>query len=449
MESVLVRMRGSVRKPLVDRRSPRFLIGRPLKTSCKTGAIALRLIAAALRDRFSDRARAKGDRWAAHFLPLHEPSPHERAVCGRRGRPVTPNTSCVKAKERSFPTLTFRRAMMLTPLPQHSEVARFLSLPTAYGDGSESVCFRQTRTSWIFLTERFAYKLKKPVQYEAEDYSTLELREKAFREELRLGQRLTPHVYRSVVGVKQPARGGFSLWGAGAVVDWVLEMRRLDERQSLARLIEAGEVRREMTERVAEQLTQFYANQPPISLKADDFLAMLNQRIETNYRQIVTHIGDATSLNAAHRAQVEFLSRMNRDFAQRVCDGRIVEAHGDLTPEHVFFDQSPAFIGCTTGPEDMRPTDVADDLATLAMECDRRGAPEFGAQLKDCYIQQSGDSFEDHLFVFYKCYRAHRRAASLLCCRSCSESADTSDDPAQYLRIASEYAETLSRDSST
>lgn len=335
--------------------------------------------------------------------------------------------------------------MMLTPLPHQSEIALFLSAPKAYWDGSDTVRLKHTPTSWVFLTDRFAYKLKKPVRCGSEDFSTLEYREKASREELRLGRRFAPRVYLSVVSVKRAVHGGLSLRGTGSVVDWILEMRRLDERQSLAWLLETGAVRREMIESLAAQLADFYANQPPISLKSENFIATLRERVEANYRQLLVSSADPTAFERAYRAQLDFLSHMGSGFARRVCDGRIVDAHGDLRPEHIYFDGSPALIGCITGTEKMRWSDVADDLALLAMECDRRGACDVGSQIKECYISQSGDSIEDRLFAFYKCYRAFGRAATLA---SWSDGDTTESDEAvramaQYLRVASEYANSL------
>jgi uncharacterized protein len=307
-----------------------------------------------------------------------------------------------------------RRAMMLTPISQHAEIAIFLSRPKSYHDGSATVRLRQTPTSWIFLTDHFAYKLKKPMRCGSEDFSTLELREKAFREELSLGRRFAPRVYLSVVSVKRANHGGLSLRGTGSVVDWLLEMRRLNERHSLAWYLETGEVRREMIERLAAQLTDFFTDQPPISLKADDFIATLRGRIEAHYRQLLVHNVDLTGLETTHRAQLEFVSQRAGDFSQRVCDGRIVEAHGDLRPDHIYLDEEPTFIGCITGNEVMRWSDVADDLALLAMECDRQGAAEVGNRIKECYIIQSGDVIDNDLFTFYKCYRAQGRAATLV-----------------------------------
>ena len=61
---------------------------------------------------------------------------------------------------------------------------------------------RQTHISWLFFTERFVYKVKKPVDFGFLDFTTLESRKLFCDEEVRLNRRLAPEVYLGVVEVK-------------------------------------------------------------------------------------------------------------------------------------------------------------------------------------------------------------------------------------------------------
>ena len=71
----------------------------------------------------------------------------------------------------------------------------FLRRPEAYAEKPRSVEVVETHMSWVFLTERHAYKLKKPVRYDSLDFSTPELRRRDCEAEVRLNRRLTiaPH----------------------------------------------------------------------------------------------------------------------------------------------------------------------------------------------------------------------------------------------------------------
>ena len=55
--------------------------------------------------------------------------------------------------------------------------------------------------SWVFLTGRHAYKVKKPVKLPFVDFGTLRLRRHYCREELRINRRLAPDLYLAVVPI--------------------------------------------------------------------------------------------------------------------------------------------------------------------------------------------------------------------------------------------------------
>jgi aminoglycoside phosphotransferase family enzyme len=54
-----------------------------------------------------------------------------------------------------------------------SKVA-FLRQPTSFQEPTYRVESIETHMSWVFLTDRHAYKLKKPVSYDFLDFSTID-----------------------------------------------------------------------------------------------------------------------------------------------------------------------------------------------------------------------------------------------------------------------------------
>jgi uncharacterized protein len=96
--------------------------------------------------------------------------------------------------------------------------------------------------SWVFLADDKVYKLKKPVCFPYLDFSTLAKREAACRAELRLNRRLASDVYLDLAPLRMSGCG-FSIGGEkGLVVDWLVLMRRLDERSMLEHAIVAGRI---------------------------------------------------------------------------------------------------------------------------------------------------------------------------------------------------------------
>ena len=53
---------------------------------------------------------------------------------------------------------------------------RALRDPASYPEAPRAIEARETHMSWVFLSERHVYKLKKPVRYDFLDFSTLEKR---------------------------------------------------------------------------------------------------------------------------------------------------------------------------------------------------------------------------------------------------------------------------------
>jgi hypothetical protein len=78
---------------------------------------------------------------------------------------------------------------------------RLAENPNAFADGSTAVELVETHISWVFLTDQYVYKVKKPVSFSFLDYSTSELRRQACCEEVRLNRRLAADVYLDVLPI--------------------------------------------------------------------------------------------------------------------------------------------------------------------------------------------------------------------------------------------------------
>jgi len=105
-----------------------------------------------------------------------------------------------------------------------------------------------------------------------------------------------------------------------------------------------------------------------------------------------------------------FLTARAAELDRRVTDGRIVEGHGDLRPEHVCLTEPPVVIDCLAFNREFRVLDGMDEVAYLSMECERLGHPGFGADLIAAYRDAARDEAPDELVHFYSAYRALVRA---------------------------------------
>lgn len=281
-----------------------------------------------------------------------------------------------------------------SPEPGIEAKLRFLGQADAYPGCRSRPEVVETHMSWVFLTERWAYKLKKPVRYDYLDFSTPEARRRDCEEEVRLNRRLAPSVYLGTLALTRDAAGRLALEGEGEPVDWLVKMRRLPRRRMLDQLIRRREVGEADIRRLALTLARFHRACPRAALGGAEYLERLAGKARDDLGQLALPAFGlpADLVERVAAAQRDLLRTGREDFAERARAGRIVEGHGDLRPEHVCLEAEPLVIDCLEFARDFRILDTADELAFLAMECERLGAAWIGPVLFEAYNRERGDA---------------------------------------------------------
>ncbi|MCC7272197.1 MAG: hypothetical protein IT561_05975 [Alphaproteobacteria bacterium] len=265
--------------------------------------------------------------------------------------------------------------------------------------------------SWVFLAGDRVFKLKKPVRFPYLDFSSLERRAAACRAEDRLNRRLAPDVYLGVLPLTlSPA--GLALGGAGTVVDWLVVMRRLDEDGTLERALLEGRLRPVDVDRIAVALAAFYRHARRVSSRPEVALAEWRKALVRNRRVLLDpRLGlPRGAVERIDRAQRRFLARRAHAIVRRVRRRFIVDAHGDLRPEHVWLREPVTIIDCLEFDARLRALDPLDEIAFLDLECSRLGAPWVGERLRRRLAGLLDDRPSTGLFLFYRCHRATLRA---------------------------------------
>ena len=317
-----------------------------------------------------------------------------------------------------------------------SKVA-FLRQPTSFHDPTYRVESIETHMSWVFLTDRHAYKLKKPVSYDFLDFSTIDLRRFYCQEEIRLNRRLAADVYLGIVELTLNSLGHLQLDGSGTGIDWLIRMRRLSTRHMLDYAIKNGTALREDVCRVAARLATFYRSCAPVAIDSVEYCSRFARQIESIEKELTCPVYrlPVAQVNSICSAQSAVLGKMANLFFERIQAGRILEGHGDLRPEHICLKPDLAMIDCLEFSRDLRIVDTADDLAFLALECERLGATELADLLLRTYSEISGDLPNIALVHFYKSCRASLRATVSI--RHLNE--ETFRYSAEWRRRAEEY----------
>ena len=304
------------------------------------------------------------------------------------------------------------RSTQASPQPELAAKLAFLGRPEAYPEATARVEALETHMSWVFLTDAHAWKLKKPVRYSYLDFSTAEARRLDCEEEVRLNRRLAAEIYLGVVPLVNDAEGRLHLGGAGGAVDWLVQMRRLPADRMLDHLLCSGAVEQAEIVRLAQRLARFYAAAAAEAIAPADYRQDLAARIEDNLHELANpEFGlDPRRLERLAHLQLRVLQGHPEWFDRRVMQGRIVEGHGDLRPEHVCLLAEPVVIDCLEFKREFRILDPADELGYLALECERLHAPHVGRWLLDAYCEASGDAPPEALIHFYQSCRAVLRA---------------------------------------
>ena len=310
--------------------------------------------------------------------------------------------TAVEHAERSVPAVA----------PDLASKVAFLSRPESYPGSVGAIERIETHMAWVFLAGDRAYKLKKPVRFSFLDYSTLDARRWICQEEVRLNRRLAPDVYLGTVALTQNPDGALELAGDGDPVEWLVAMRRLPPDRMLDHAVRARPVAPAEVAPVASLLADFFTRAAPEPVDPEQYVDALREAVVNNRGELAVHVRgrDAETVSAVSEMLTGFLETHPELLEERAAARRIVEGHGDLRPDHVFLGPPPAVIDCIEFSRAFRVQDPADELAGLAVELERLGAPALGAAFIETYRKRSGDAPPELLLRFYSAHRALLRA---------------------------------------
>ncbi len=340
----------------------------------------------------------------------------------------------------------------MNDLQGFEEICRAMSVPAFYPHPVENVDRRETHISVVFLTGEWAYKLKKPMDFGFLDYTSLEARRRMCGLEVSLNQRLARGVYAGVVPICRRS-GGFAFGDSGEIAEYAVKMRQLPDEASLMSMLARGTVEPARMEMLGEHLGRFYASggrNPALDEYGRAEVVSFNT--EENFRQLEPFVGPLIRrhpFDFVKQSSRGFFRDRSRLFARRIEEGRILDGHGDLRAEHVYFLDGIEIIDCIEFNERFRYGDAAADLAFLHMDVERLGRPDLSLPLLDGYVRVCGDLGMYSVLDFYACYRALvKLKVSCLTWGELEEGARKEEMVAraeQYLGMAFRYAVQFSR----
>jgi len=297
-------------------------------------------------------------------------------------------------------------------MPQLPELVKALLAPKAYPEITKQVELVQTQMSFVFLTDDYVYKVKKPVNLGYLNYTTLGKRHFYCQKEVELNRRLCPEVYLGVVPISQKGDDIF-VGGQGEVIEYAVKMRRLPQEAMMDVLLANNQVVPEMVASVAQKLVEFHQQaETNDTINAFGGLDIITQNTEENFTQTEKYIGNTISQEKYQHIKAytdNFIEKNASLFHKRIKDGRIRDCHGDLHAAHICFANGICIYDCIEFNDRFRYCDIASEVAFLAMDLDHYGRADLSHSFISAYVEMSQDKELKELLNFYKCYRAYVR----------------------------------------
>jgi len=324
--------------------------------------------------------------------------------------------------------------------------------PETYDQEPGQIALTQTHISFVFLTRNFVYKVKKAVDLGFLDFTTLEKRRFFCEKELELNRRLCGDMYLEVVPINRSRSNIIKIKGEGEAVEYAVKMKRMPQEKMMSNLLEERKVDSKLIERIAKIIAEFHSK-AETNRRISEFgsLAIIETNWKENFEQAREFVGKSISMKGFRfiRDRIEdFMTNNVSFFEKRMAEGRVRDCHGDIHSGNIFVTDHIHIFDAIEFNERFRYSDVASDVAFLAMDLDFKERSDLSNFFVERYVEYSGDQELMKLLHFYKCYRAYVRGkvtSFKLKDPSVSgeEKRTAMKDAKAYFKLASTYAKIL------
>jgi aminoglycoside phosphotransferase family enzyme len=267
-----------------------------------------------------------------------------------------------------------------------------------------------THGALVFLGGDRALKLKRAVSFSYMDFSTVEKRRAACEAELAINRRTAPGLYRCVRAVTREAGGSLAFDGAGAPVDWLVEMRRFGQDALFDRMAEAGRLDHALAEDAGAALAALHR----IAERRTDHggLQSIRDVIAIDSAELARHgaLGEAR-VGRWRTRSLEEIGRHAALLEERRQGGFVRRCHGDAHLRNfVLWEGRATLFDAIEFNDDFAIIDTYYDLAFLLMDLWERRHPDLANAAFNRYLTESEDLGGLPLLPLYLSARASVRA---------------------------------------
>jgi aminoglycoside phosphotransferase family enzyme len=287
-----------------------------------------------------------------------------------------------------------------------------LQKENAYPHKVTKVKVEETHISWVFLTGKYAYKLKKELKFgKVLNFSTLNLRKKYCQKEVNLNKILCDNMYRGVVKiVEQNGKIRIrDLRCGGKALDYAVKMIEMPKEFRMDNLLFENKIDFPTITKLSEILVKFhkytYTNNRISQFGQPKAIRM---KIRENFKTLSKLVKISGEFE---QRLVVFVQNKKSLFYQRIKERKVRAIHGDLYLKNIFVLYPKFYLYDRIEFNDsLRYADVAEDVAHLSMDLDHNQRGDLRKYFLNQYMKKSKDQSLEELIYFLMCYKACMRA---------------------------------------
>jgi aminoglycoside phosphotransferase family enzyme len=229
-------------------------------------------------------------------------------------------------------------------------------------------------------------------------------------------------------------------------------MKRMPQERMLDKLLEENKVDEKLIDRIAKIVAEFHSStETNRRIREFGSLKIIKTNWKENFEQTREFVGVTLFMEdfGLIRERIhDFVKRNGSFFEKRVEDGRVKDCHGDVHSGNIFVTDRIYIFDAIEFNERIRYSDVAADIAFMAMDLDFKGQTALSDFFVEGYVKYSGDQELRRLLPFYKCYRAYVRGKVTSFKLKdphvgVREKEIATEEAKAYFKLASTYAKTL------
>ena len=273
----------------------------------------------------------------------------------------------------------------------------------------------ETHISWVILTKKFVFKIKKEMQYSFLNFSSLDKRRFYCERELLLNSRLSD-IYLDVIPIKSDGNRLFIGMEQGKILDYAVRMKKLQTAKQMNHLLRSKRIRRAQINVIAKKIAQFHQDTDIIYTPFNKSRARIAfNDILSNVKWVKDNLGNdyADLVEKAVSNSNTFLGQNEKFIINRIVDGFWRDCHGDLHAKNIFLYKDPIIFDCIEFNDEFRQIDVLNEIAFFCMDLEAFQREDLSKQFIEAYLEIfpcMKSRKEEKLFAYYKCYRANVRA---------------------------------------